>query len=108
MYPSRPLTAVFVHVCGGRLVPVLPQYVANNAVWCLGIAGGAIVNVAYCLYLLHTNNTWHLFLSVKSESGSRQSGDAAKVRLRSSALVRMIGWTACTMGCGAYRDIIPC
>jgi hypothetical protein len=44
------------------------QYVANNAVWCLGISGGAIVNVGYCAYLLQTRKTWGLFFAAKTSA----------------------------------------
>jgi L-rhamnose-H+ transport protein len=33
----------------------------NNAVWCVSLLGGFIVNSAYCGYLLVRNRNWRLF-----------------------------------------------
>jgi len=37
-----------------------PVY-ANNAVWCVSLLGGFVVNGAYCGYLLVRNRSWSLF-----------------------------------------------
>lgn len=37
-----------------------PTY-APNAVWCLSLLGGFIVNIAYCARLIARGHTWHLF-----------------------------------------------
>ena len=36
---------------------------AGYAVWPIGLAGGFVPNIAYCLYLLWKNGTWPLFRS---------------------------------------------
>jgi L-rhamnose-H+ transport protein len=41
----------------------VPAVHAGYAVWPIGLAGGFIPNIAYCLYLLFRNKTWQSFRS---------------------------------------------
>jgi L-rhamnose-H+ transport protein len=42
------------------------QIYVNNAVWCVSLLGGFIVNAGYCGYLLTRNRTWSLFTAPHS------------------------------------------
>jgi len=43
-----------------------PTY-APNAVWCISLLGGAIVNLSYCFYLIWKNKSWSLFSARKMQ-----------------------------------------
>jgi L-rhamnose-H+ transport protein len=38
-----------------------PANLGANAIWCVTLTAGFVVNAAYCVFLLQTNRTWKLF-----------------------------------------------
>ena len=42
---------------------------ASNAIWCLTLTAGFLVNFGYCIFLLRKNNTWRLFTGATVSSG---------------------------------------
>jgi L-rhamnose-H+ transport protein len=45
-----------------------PEFKANSIIWTIALAGGAIPNVVYCIYLMLQNNTFKLFLLPETKS----------------------------------------
>ena len=67
---------------------------ASNAIWCLTLTSGFVVNAGYCVYLLRKNHTWQAFSSVASPAGYWSGGSLMGLICFGSFLVYGMGATA--------------
>jgi L-rhamnose-H+ transport protein len=67
---------------------------ASNAIWCLTLTTGFLVNFGYCIFLLRKNNTWGLFARSDNPASSWSWGALMGLLCFGSFLVYGMGATA--------------